>query len=61
MKNFAKLWKWENKVVLLLITVIILGIAANFAFYEYRVQKKTNDFEIFETWAQNKLNKRYKV
>lgn len=46
--------------ILFLIGIVILFTILNFTYYEYRVQKETKDMEVFETWVNLKLKKRYK-
>lgn len=47
--------------VIFFIGLVTLITVLNFAFYEYRVQKpQKDDMQVFETWVQNKLNKKYK-
>lgn len=42
------------------IGIIVLGTIFNCAFYEYRVQKQTQDFDMFQKWINFKLTKKYK-
>lgn len=46
--------------ILFLIGILILAGVFNIMFYEYRVFKKPNDFDVFENWVQFKLKQKYK-
>lgn len=46
--------------LIFLIGIIVLVTFLNWGIYEYRVLKNTDGKDIFESWVQMKLKKRYK-